>query len=385
MVRKMLIFAALACAVRATNAVLWVFLIPNFLWSLRKNRQAILTVILDTPCYSVITCFLLIALDSAYYGRFTFTTLSFMSVNLSGVSLFYGGSPWHYYLSQALPILCTTALPFCLDGLWTSVNGSGSSASRILVQLVVWTIGIYSLAGHKEWRFIHPLLPVLHVFAAKSLVDRSSSKKQAHPKATWSRNLPIRRGYVWFILATIPASVYIIFFYCSAPISVMSYIRSLPSEELEGGSLGFLMPCHSTPGHAYLHRPQLAHGGMWALGCEPPLQHHDVSLYSDQTDAFFDNPLQYLRDRFPSQVNTSFPISPYPVSPPGISPTVKNPWVHEWPRHLIFFGALLEVEGVKILLEQRGYIEIWKRGRSWEGDEDTRKGGVRVWKWHSSS
>jgi len=219
----------------------------------------------------VVTCLLLIGLDSAYYERFTFTPLSFVFVNLSGVSLFYGGNPWHYYLSQALPILCTTSLPFVLDGIWTCVSKRGPATLTTLFRLVIWTIVIYSLAGHKEWRFIHPLLPTLHVFAAKSLVDRSSAKKTS-PKAIWSKTLPIRRGFVWLILSTLPISTYIIMFYCSAPISVMSYIRSLPPEELQGGSIGFLMPCHSTPGHAYLHRPQLAHGGMWALGCEPPLQ-----------------------------------------------------------------------------------------------------------------
>jgi GPI mannosyltransferase 3 len=100
---------------------------------------------------------------------------------------------------------------------------------------------------------------------------------------------------------------------------------------------------------------------------------------------FFNDPLRYLQERFPPNVSLSFPLSPYPVTPPGVSPPRKDPWIHEWPRNLIFFGALLEVDGVQNLLEQKGYKEVWKRGRSWEGDEDERKGGVRVWKWQNQS
>lgn len=151
---------------------------------------------------------------------------------------------------------------------------------------ITWSIGIFSLAGHKEWRFIHPILPLLHVFAAKSLVDTSSNLKNKKKSKTKQkvqsssffyqicRNLPpITTGFTIFLLLTVPASIYVVLFYCSAPISVLLYVRSLPAKELQRGTIGFLMPCHSTPGHAYIHREGLAHGKMWALGCEPPLEY----------------------------------------------------------------------------------------------------------------
>lgn len=149
---------------------------------------------------------------------------------------------------------------------------------------IVWTIGIYSMAGHKEWRFIHPILPLLHVFAAKSLVDISGSGPEKKGKSKNStkvtslhpllNKLPaIRPSFIALLLLTVPASIYIVIFYCSGPISVLSYIRSIPRAELENGAVGFLMPCHSTPGHAYLHREELTRGSMWALGCEPPLEY----------------------------------------------------------------------------------------------------------------
>lgn len=142
---------------------------------------------------------------------------------------------------------------------------------ELLLGVIIWTMGAYSLLGHKEWRFIHPLVPLFHILAAKSLVDRSSSTPAAKSKLK-TRRLPVHKAFIGLVLATLPVSLWIMLVHCSGPLSVMSFIRNIPEDELQGGVVGLLMPCHSTPGHAYLHRPQLAHDGLWALGCEPPLR-----------------------------------------------------------------------------------------------------------------
>jgi phosphatidylinositol glycan class B len=111
------------------------------------------------------------------------------------------------------------------------------------------------------------------------------------------------------------------------------------------------------------------------------LRKQDLSVYLDQTDVFFRAPHDYLQRYFPANVNPSFPSSPFPASIPGTSEKLDGyPWVHEWPRYLAFFGALLEEEGVKSMLIAKGYKEVWRVGREWEG-EGNRKGAVRVWKW----
>ncbi|KAJ8079143.1 glycosylphosphatidylinositol anchor biosynthesis [Marasmius tenuissimus] len=372
-IRKMLVFASLACVIRITNGVIWVYVAAVIAWRLRSRIQLLVGFFLDSFIIGFLALVPIFVLDTLYYGQTTFTPYNFLKTNLSSVSLFYGSNPWHFYFSQAIPILCTTAIPFVLHGGWLVAKSSNAGTSKILLGLLGWTMSIYSLAGHKEWRFIHPLLPILHMLAAKSLVD--SSPKDTH------HTLPITRQKLVLLLASVPISTYIVLLYCSGPISVMGYIRSLPTDELAGG-IGLLMPCHSTPGHAYLHRPQLAHGELWALGCEPPLQNQNISTYQDQTTIFFANPYRYLTERFPSEVDPSFPISPYPASVPGRSSDDRL-WRYEWPLHLVFFGSLLEQGGIQELLETKGYREVWRAGRSWEGDGDERKGGVRVWRWIS--
>lgn len=220
----------------------------------------------------LLTLSMIFALDYLFYSKVTLTPLNFVLTNITSVSSFYGSSPWHYYLFQALPILCTTSLPFVLHGAYiTLLHRRATPADqklRILLGCVGWTIGVYSMAGHKEWRFLHPLLPLLHLLASKSLVE---TYQKTQIKSTKTRFiLPIRTGHLWLILLTVPVSIYAVFFHCSAQISVISYLQNVPSNELH--SVGFLMPCHSTPWQAYLHRPDLAEDGrLWALGCEPPL------------------------------------------------------------------------------------------------------------------
>ncbi|KAJ6525673.1 glycosyltransferase family 22 protein [Mycena capillaripes] len=385
-VRLTLGFAALACAVRPTNAIIWTYLFGYLLWQVRSSTPSFAAIIQDGVIISGVTLSGIFALDSLYYGTPTFTPLNFLATNLSNVSLFYGGNAWHYYLSQAIPIMCTTSVPFVLHEIWLIIRGRGSVALGTMLGCITWTIGVYSLAGHKEWRFIHPLLPILHVFATKSLYDMSAGRHTAPVDGPSKRSLPLERRIRITLLLTLPVSCYIALLYCSAPIEVMTFIRSLPREELRDGGVGFLMPCHSTPGHAYLHRKELANGRLWALGCEPPLQNQDPTTYRDQTTVFFASPHMYLEQRFPQSVDPAFPLSPFPTSVPGVlqSATAKPnqyPWVHTWPQHLVFFGALLREDGVQKLLEQRGYTRVWSAGREWEGDSDERKGGVQVWRY----
>ena len=176
--------------------------------------------------------------------------------------------PWHYYLTQACPILLTTCLPFFFHGAIlnfkssTTRRDSSSGGLTSLMGLIIWTTAVYSLAGHKEWRFLHPLLPIMHLFCTKSLLHLTTQQ------TTKPTRIPSR--YLVVILLQIPALTYVAFFHGRAQIAVVHYLRSVQPVNLT--NVGFLMPCHSTPWQAYLHRADLTEKGrMWALGCEPPL------------------------------------------------------------------------------------------------------------------
>ncbi|GJE90740.1 glycosyltransferase family 22 protein [Phanerochaete sordida] len=382
--RVSLSVAAVACAVRPTNAVLWVYMVAFLAWRHRKEPKRILAVAADVALIGSVALGALCTLDSLYYGKLTFTPLNFLRTNLSSISLFYGSSPWHYYLSQGVVVLATIVLPFSLHGIFISATSGGTPAARSLLGLVLWTITIYSLAGHKEWRFIHPLLPILHIFAARSIVDVYHRKQATRSHGTKKRaprpaKLPISRAHLALVLLNIPPLLYLMFAHGRAQIDAIHVLRALPAARVR--SAGFLMPCHSTPWHAYLHTPAwAAPGRVWALGCEPPLA-GDAGAYGDQTDVFYAAPAAYLRTRFPRTVDRAFPPSPNPFTPPG-SPrpdASARDWKHEWPEYVVAFGALLREPGVAEVLAERGYRVVWHGEGGWEGDA-RRRGGVVVMK-----
>lgn len=201
--------------------------------------------------------------DSFYFGKWVFTPLNFLRTNLSSVSLFYGRCPWHYYLFQGLPLLLTSSAPFFVAGAWKSVR-TGPSALRQLIYAITWTTSVFSLAGHKEWRFLHPLLPAMLVVASRAVLDPFKKPKR---QITIPR-IPLKR--VLFVSMGLLPGIYTTFYHSRAQIGVFGYLRSLEPSSVK--SIGFLMPCHSTPWQSHLHRPHLASPGlMWSLGCEPPL------------------------------------------------------------------------------------------------------------------
>lgn len=173
--------------------------------------------------------------------------------------------PWHYYLTQALPLLCTSILPFFVSGVYWSRSIKDPRMGQ-LIHIIGWSIFIYSAIPHKEWRFLHPLLPLIVIHASNTLLRLSANK----PTRWVSRSLPVRKSYVLWTLSSLPLSVYVIYYHGAAQIEMIHHLRSLPDRELQ--SVGFLMPCHSTPMQSYLHRPHLEGGYLWALGCEPPLK-----------------------------------------------------------------------------------------------------------------
>ncbi|KAI0672934.1 glycosyltransferase family 22 protein [Trametes maxima] len=371
---RTLLFAALAYAIRPTNAVIWVFMFTWLLWTVRGRPSTVLAIILTASFIGTSVILTTITLDSLFYGELTLTPFNFLRTNASSVSLFYGRSPWHYYLSQAVPILATTTLPWVVHGAYIVAGPAAPAPFKVLLGAMIWTILVYSLAGHKEWRFIHPLLPLMHIVASKSFVDSHDAKSALSSGKLLRRRL--------FIALSVPAIAYVALLHGRAQVDVINYLRGL--SPIVSNSIGFLMPCHSTPWQAYLHRHDLAdEGRLWALGCEPPLHGQDVAVYKDQTDIFYESPLDYLKTRFPLRVNPAFPPSSHPRSRPGVDMHEQHPWRHEWPQNLVFFGALLQQPEVQDLLLALGYGEVWRAEHGWEGD-DRRKGGVRVWRYRDA-
>nr|CDI53051.1 related to dolichyl-phosphate-mannose-glycolipid alpha-mannosyltransferase [Melanopsichium pennsylvanicum 4] len=372
---------------------------------------------------------------------------SFLHKNVvANLSIFYGANPWHWYLTQGIPVLCTIWLPATLFGLITALqkkeNGKGRAqtlardATRSLARLACVTVGVYSLLGHKEFRFLQPLLPVLTILAASGLVASYADEKQNQLETTTSSTLK----HLWHTLNMLPiwlrtvlltfqpiAAMYLITMHGVGQEQIAYELGSIYRsqqqdassnssfssssgkgvvlEEQEFGqgfgkihNLGFLMPCHSTPWATHLHDQELVERS-WFIQCPPPPSTSEMTTkerevgYWDQSDFFYHDPIKYLVERFPYNVDTDYPSVSKEygkltwIEGEGKGKDVWDKgWRHNWPSHLIMFDSLLR-EGtrkvghtrtLKNLLSLKGYREVARYWNTIQHEDARRDGDVVV-------
>lgn len=330
--------------------------------------------------------------DRQYYGEWTFPPLTFLHVNVAqDLAAFYGQNDWHYYISQGIPLLCTTITPFVLKGLFKSLDAekSGwpvttSNALKALSFTVIINIASLSFVSHKEVRFITPLLPAFHILAAPYITSFFTSVSDAAASARPTANLgwkriPILAGG---LLVNAVIGGYLSFFHAAAPIKVLDFLRNefetihpthlslprvasaTPDYDFEQELFAlFLTPCHATPWRSHLVYPELR---ARALTCEPPVHTAPRSAqrlaYRDETRRFFDDPLEFLQELWPAD-RPGEDMARYIVGYESIGPTLHKyfDWSGPGGRH-------------KIELK-----EVWS---SWNGlfsDDERKEGRLVVW------
>jgi phosphatidylinositol glycan class B len=104
----------LSFMIRNTSPIGWP---PLILIKIVKDRSW-LPFILAFVFVFIPVAFLSVALDSYFYGDFpVITSLNFMRVNVSeGLSKYFGTSPFHFYIIEAIPFFFTVALPAVIAG-----------------------------------------------------------------------------------------------------------------------------------------------------------------------------------------------------------------------------------------------------------------------------
>lgn len=404
--RQSLVLAAIACVLRPTNILIWVclgaFAIWHAPWLTRVilAREAlscgyglrqvlmVLGLIICLNRFGVLGTSL--AIDRLYYGTWTFPPFKFLYFNIAqSLSVFYGRNDWHYYLSQGLPLLLTTALPFAIVGVYQALMGVDYPPShrralikRQLAVVCLFVPFVMSLIAHKEVRFIYPLLPALHVLAVEPLANFFL------PAVSSSSNvyLPRRLILLFFIFANISIALYTSLVHASGSLTVLSYLRErhqahqglVPSGGADKNmTVGFLMPCHSTPWRSHLVFPSI---NAWALSCEPPIDLDETqkASYLDEADQFYANPVEFLESHMAGGLRY-LPRRPsyleYSQSPPYGGSEGSDQ--HAWPDYLVFFSQLEPT--MKTALRGSFYNECWRTFNTAWHDDWRRRGDIVVW------
>ena len=324
---------------RPTNLLIWLAILTLALTRMTLDGSSPLTRETLTILLSeIVLCgaFVLAvsaASDHFYFGFWTFPQYNWLHFNISkNLAVFYGRNDWHYYLSQGIPLLTTTFLPFALIGLYKATTASSttsvlrSNTLKTLSFAVTTTVGTLSFISHKEVRFIYPLLPVLHVLAAPYAIAFFTHLPFPlpglnAPPAKAPKKPVLKVLFSTLLLANFLLAGYLSLFHQPAPLSVLTFLRaeferlhpaalpapstahlvaptpaalSGPASEL-GAPAGpelfalFLAPCHSTPWRSHLVHAALR---ARALACEPPLHTAPGSDerrdYLDEADRFYE-------------------------------------------------------------------------------------------------
>lgn len=348
-----------------------------------------------------------VATDRLYYRVWTLPPLRFLYFNIAqSLAVFYGRNRGDYYLTEGLPLLLTTSLPFAVVGLWQSLKGLGprsptkgdspgntaasgeDTADSQIRSRLSWTVIVMtatlSLISHKEVRFLYPILPFLHIISAGPL------SKFLPPRAALSH-----KAIVLFLFAVnILLAGYASQVHQRGVIDVLTYLRhkhetrnslSRFHSSSDGNmpvvtntTVGFLMPCHSTPWRSHLIYPEVS---AWALTCEPPI---DIPLsqrstYLDEADEFYikPGPVAWLRANMEDVQTIKASGSRSGQHWMRQDPKFKRKYRREWPQNLVFFEQL---EGtLKEYLEGTRYQECWRSFNSHFHDDSRRTGDVIVW------
>jgi GPI mannosyltransferase 3 len=452
--RKSLLLAAVATILRPTNILIWLAL--TFTTFLRREKKQWLvkvpfteqTALVDAATWTLIpsqpelTAFvreatlcgisvlgLSAVVDRFFYDAWTFPPLNFLYFNVvQSLAIFYGNNNWHYYMSQGYPLLLLSALPFTIAGMYHAFSRSHDfmklplTSRNTLLNLATVSLfvpGVLSIISHKEVRFIYPLLPGLHVLAALPITTYfTPAFEEAIPS---SRNAQLyKRIFLGMLLGlNLIVALYTSTVHNSGLVNVTHYLRHqfeahyLPqalepqptnnhnhSNPVKNMTVGFLMPCHSTPWRSHLQYPPSSSSpgiDAWALTCEPPLNLNpaEKAVYLDEADQFYADPEIWLKRHMsrtpPSIPNGKSKNHASPAHRPRRmfeieSGSEESLWRERqgrrpWPEYLVFFEQLEPVmRRVGLGSLTGGYYQECSRVWNSVVHEDWRRAGdVIVW------
>lgn len=314
--RWALAIAALACAVRPTSAIIWLYV--GFL-ELLVASDRLKFIFLEAAPIGAVVLAITSLLDRMIYGSWVIVPFNFLKFNfLSSGGDYYGTHPWHWYFTQGFPVMLFTFLPFSLAGVIYSKHWKLSG-------LIGWVTGIYSVLGHKEFRFVLPILPMALMFSGYSLaaletpdLPMGKRKRASTTHTKWPSKL--RLAVFFLVLTNIPMGLYMSLVHQRGSEDVMQYIAK---EALNGEvrSVLFLTPCHATPYYSALHQNL----PMRFLDCTPSEQRGTP----DESDRFM-------------------------LDPHGFASEFAKNW--SLPSHIILFES--EERKLKDFLISRSYREV---------------------------
>uniref|UniRef100_A0A8C5PAX8 Mannosyltransferase n=1 Tax=Leptobrachium leishanense TaxID=445787 RepID=A0A8C5PAX8_9ANUR len=289
---KYLFFVALGFIIRPTAVIVWV---PLLVYHFLKEKKKLDLLLYRCLPVGLFTFGVSVIIDRVFYGKWTLVQWNFLKFNvLQNMGAFYGSHPWHWYITQGFPVILGTHMPFLIYGCFLAPR-----RYRILLVAVIWTVLVYSMLSHKEFRFIYPVLPLCMIFCGYSILRLKRWRKPA-------------LGFL--IISNLLPALYTGLIHQRGALDIMSHIQEQCKIENDATSLLVLMPCHSLPYYSHIH----CSIKMNFLECPPDLLGHD--MYVDEADLFYISPLAWLNAEFYNRSNLPTHLVMFNVLEPVILP-----------------------------------------------------------------
>jgi phosphatidylinositol glycan class B len=159
-----LTLSSVAALVRPTAVIVSAPLVLSHLYKRPRQWRMLLKY---SIAIGVIALLWSLAVDWYFYEQPVFVQWNFFVFNvLEGQSAIYGTHPWHWYITQGVPVVLSTSLPTL--GLLLCLRPAQSVWG--LVSLGGWVVVAHSLLAHKENRFIMPVVPIASILAGEIIV-----------------------------------------------------------------------------------------------------------------------------------------------------------------------------------------------------------------------
>ncbi|XP_011865110.1 PREDICTED: GPI mannosyltransferase 3 [Vollenhovia emeryi] len=287
---RFLWIVGLLCMARPTAAIMWLPLcLYHILTSLERRVLLARYVLICLTCAAIS-----VSIDSHCYGTFVITPWRFFRLNVLGnVGSTYGVGHALWYIYAALPVLLGLhVVPFLLSCCLIARRSALFPRESIMLLTIGWTLLVYSLLSHKEFRFILPLLPLL-IYTSFACLNRLTVRVTAD----------VRKGLVALLVCSnVMTGLFFSTIHQRGTLAIMESLRGeITAADLSSTDTLILTPCHSTPLYSHLH----VNTTIRFLTCEPNLD--NVEDYVDEADRFFANATAWLDDNYVKNSEVALP------------------------------------------------------------------------------
>ncbi|XP_012142029.1 phosphatidylinositol glycan anchor biosynthesis class B [Megachile rotundata] len=278
------------CMIRPTAVIIW---LPLCFYHLCTSLQNKLILLSKYIVISFVCCISSILLDSYCYGTLVISPLEFFRVNvLYKIGDIYGTQHLLWYILSGLPVLLGVHYVIFLLSIWQVLKHSNTFHRQSLMLIVIcWTLGIYSLLSHKEFRFLLPLLPMFTYISTSSI-----------PSLAIKSTKTVRKVFVALLIITnVLPGIYFSMVHQRGSLDIMNVLGKQLNYTDNTTNVLFLTPCHATPLYSHLH----VNVPIKILTCEPNFN-SNVN-YTEEADEFFSNPMHWLNNYYNSDENIKMP------------------------------------------------------------------------------